>query len=322
LRGQEVVYQNAAVAALLSELPLSMVISALDESCQGDFALSINLFGHSLELIGQSLGELTLLRLHPAEDRALIYPALVAELRDLLSSQQFTTERLLGTLSEQDNDLYGSSIRRCNFALLNFTERLGDMSQLAQGSMVILPQLIDLSQLYRDLIYALSLVLPKKYPAPSLSAEEPCYVNADPKRMEELLLYLLNNALRHTDGGGSVRVRLRNERGSVQLRVEDSGSGMDSGTISALFDPTATPWQNGHMSMGLSLAKGIAAAHGGSLLIRSRQGEGTGVLISLPAAENPTLPVGECLPPEGMRIIQRTMVDILGLDAYREIFDD
>ena len=321
LRGRDVLYENPAVKALLGELPLSMVLAAMDEAGEGS-AQTLNLYGHALNLHVQPLGELTLLLLHDAGNKDLIDPVLVSELRDLLFSQQLTTERLLESLSEKDSDLYGSAVRRSYYGLLNFTERLSDMNQLASGGLVLFPEVFDLVQLYGDVIAALKLMLPAKYPVPELIADAPCCVNADGKRMEELLLYLLANALQHCGRDDAVRVRLRNEHGSVLLSVEDSGSGMDAETLSTLFDPAAAPWDQGHLSLGLSLAGGIARAHGGSMLVRSRSGEGTRVLVSLSAVEEPEPPVSECIPADGLRIIRKVMVNILDLQAYREMFDD
>ena len=317
----KVIYQNDAVAALLGELPLSMVLSALDKGSEAT-TRSLNLYGHALVVAIQSEGELRILRIRPDEMPQLVHPVLVAELRNLLFSQQLTLRRLLDTLSEQDSDLYGSSVRRSYFGLLNYAERVGDMTQLASGGIVIFPQLMNLTQLYRDVVYALELVLPEKYPLPTLNADKPCYVNADPTRMEELLLYLLSNAIHHCSKENSIRIRLRNEKDTVRISVEDNGSGMDSDTVSRLFDPTDAPHFSAHLPLGLSLAKGIVQAHGGNLLIQSRSEEGTHVVISLPAVKNPSLPVAECIPPEGIRIVQRVLADILDLGAYREVFDD
>lgn len=322
LQDGKVLYQNPAVVSLLGELPLAMVLSELQQGCGAEYSVNLNLYGHALVVTAKPLGNLQLLRLHSAETKELISPALVAELKDLLYSQQLNTERLLESLSEQDSDLYGSSVRRSYFGLLNYTERLADMCQLAAGGLVVFPQLTDLTQLYRDVILTLELMLPEKYPVPSLSADEACYVNGDPKRLEELLLYLLSNALRHCKKDDSIRVRLRKEKNTVRLSVEDSGSGMENDTLARLFDTSATAALNGHMSLGLTLAKGVAQAHGGNLLIQSRSEEGTRVLVSLPAAQNKECPLQDSTPPEGLRIIQRILVDVLDLRAYREVFDD
>lgn len=322
LQDGELIYQNAAVTTLLGELPLAMVLNELKEERESEFSTSMNLYGHALVVTAKKLGELQLLRLHSAETKELISPVLVAELKNHLFSLQLTTERLLDTLNENDSDLYGSAVRRSYFGLLNYTERLADMSQIAQGGLVAFPELIDLTQLYRDVLLTLELMLPQKYPMPSLSGDEECFVNADPKRMEELLLYLLSNALQHCTKTDSIRVRLKKEKNTIRLSVEDSGSGMHSDTVSRLFDTSANPVFDGHMALGLTLARGVAQAHGGNLLIQSRLGEGTKVLVSLPAAQDPDFPVQDCVPPEGIRIIERVLVDVLDLSAYREVFDD
>ncbi len=321
LRSGEAVYVNAACRQLLGLVPLSAVLAALDEVPSGDFALSCTVSGRSLHLAGQPMGQWVLLRLYPGESRPTVPPEVVAELRELLLSLQLTTSRLLDTLSDSDNDLYGTSVRRSSFALANFTERLGDLSQIAEGGIVIFPQLMDLSQLYGDLLYALQLVLPKKYALPTFISEGDCYVNADPRRIEELLLYLLANALCSTPADGSIRIRLRGERESIHILVEDTGCGMEPAVLSSLFDSGKDPWNTtGRLSLGLTLAAAIAAAHGGRLLAESRSGQGTRIAVSLPAVQDPELPVAECIPAEGMGILQRTLAELLDLNAYRDAF--
>ena len=85
--------------------------------------------------------------------------------------------------------------------------------------------------------------------------------------------------------GGIVDVCLRSGQGCVLLSVKDSGSGIPQDKQAQLFDR----WQHSHMDLpahglglGLPLCRRIAQGHGGSLVVSSRQGEGTAVTVRLP----------------------------------------
>ena len=322
IRDKEILYANRAVGNVLSALPLSLVLMKLPSALSGNCVTDISLFGHSFEICLQDLGDCQLLRIHSAAKPPLIHSCLMTELRNLIQSQEFTLTRLLEGISSRDNDLYGSAVRRNFYGLLNFTERLGDMSQLSEGSVVLKPELFELGQLFSDTLLTLKIMLPEKYPFPTLTVEEECYLVADPLRVEEMLLYLLSNSLLHTPKSGSIHIRIRNEKDHALIFVEDSGSGISSETLAHIFDTDADPLHCTHIPMGLKLAKGIAGSHRGNLLIRSGEGAGTQVLVSLPNVPKPKKPVGDCIPPESMRSIKRIMVNIFDITPYRDVFDD
>jgi signal transduction histidine kinase len=94
-------------------------------------------------------------------------------------------------------------------------------------------------------------------------------VNVDPERVQQALRNLLENAIRHTPKGGSVRVGARRGIGIVRFVVEDSGPGFPPALLKGAFIPFARQVgeDDGHGGAGLGLAivRAVAQAHGGSV---------------------------------------------------------
>lgn len=114
-------------------------------------------------------------------------------------------------------------------------------------------------------------------------------ITADEERMHQLLMVLLDNAIKYTPEGGVVRVACRKLAHSVQLEVEDSGIGIPSEHLPRIFDrfyrgDKARNRQEGGAGLGLAIAKWIVDRHGGRIRVESKPSVGTRVLVSLPAS--------------------------------------
>jgi len=122
-----------------------------------------------------------------------------------------------------------------------------------------------------------------------IDRSSPLRVNADPERIREVLLILLDNALKYTPRGGAITLRAFNEDGQAVVRISDTGIGIAPGDITRLFDrfyrvDKARSRAAGGAGLGLSIAKEIADAHGGTITVESAAGEGTTVTFRLPVA--------------------------------------
>ena len=103
---------------------------------------------------------------------------------------------------------------------------------------------------------------------------------ADPHRLGQVLANLLDNALRHTPPGGTVKVSTVADRDELTITVADSGEGIDAAHLPHVFDrfyraDTARGRDRGGAGIGLAIAKALTEAHGGRITAHS-QGWGTG----------------------------------------------
>ena len=110
-------------------------------------------------------------------------------------------------------------------------------------------------------------------------------IAANRELLERLFWNLVSNAMKFTPPGGTIEVSLRTGPDCVLLCVKDSGPGIPQDKLERLFDR----WQHSNMDLpvhglglGLPLCRRIAQGHGGSLVVSSRQGEGTAVTVRLP----------------------------------------
>jgi heavy metal sensor kinase len=118
---------------------------------------------------------------------------------------------------------------------------------------------------------------------------DPVVLDVDPSRIRQLILNLVENAVKYTPHGGTVRVQLAASDGRVQLSVADTGIGIAPGDLPHVFDRfwradtarTRTGDRSG-TGLGLAICKWIAEAHGGSIDVQSRPGRGTVFTVSLP----------------------------------------
>ncbi|MFD5199392.1 sensor histidine kinase [Streptomyces sp. NPDC058375] len=112
---------------------------------------------------------------------------------------------------------------------------------------------------------------------------------ADPMRLQQIIGNLVSNAVRHTPSGGRVTLRSLREEHDILLEVEDTGSGIPPEELPYLFDrfwraEKSRSRRTGGSGLGLSIARKLAEAHGGSITAHSTLGEGSTFTLRLPHA--------------------------------------
>jgi len=117
---------------------------------------------------------------------------------------------------------------------------------------------------------------------------EPVVVDGDFKRLEQIVANLLSNALRYTDPGGRVVVRVRLESGNAILEVADTGIGVAEGDVEHVFErfwrgEKSRSRTTGGAGIGLAIVKELVRAHGGQVSVDSAPGEGSTFRVTLPA---------------------------------------
>lgn len=122
-----------------------------------------------------------------------------------------------------------------------------------------------------------------------LAAEDRALVKGDPDRLKQLLLNLVDNAVKYTPQGGQVSLGLARQDGWVRIDIADTGVGIPAEDLPHIFErfyrvDKARTRKHGGTGLGLSIARWIADAHGGYIDVESAVGEGTTFTVWLPEA--------------------------------------
>jgi two-component system sensor histidine kinase VicK len=113
-------------------------------------------------------------------------------------------------------------------------------------------------------------------------------ITADRQRIEQVVINILSNSIKYTPDGGQIDIVLTHKKKqTVTLTVRDNGSGIPEEDLEHLFErfyrvEKSRTQDAGGTGLGLAIAKELVEAHGGTITIASKLGEGTTVKIELP----------------------------------------
>ncbi|MCC7024922.1 MAG: HAMP domain-containing histidine kinase [Thermomicrobiales bacterium] len=116
-------------------------------------------------------------------------------------------------------------------------------------------------------------------------------IHGDADRLHQLLMILLDNAIRHTPAGGRIRVAVAaTPEGVARIAVRDEGEGIDAEHLPHIFErfyraDGARGRSSGGTGLGLAIARAICDAHDGALSVTSAPGQGSTFVIDLPGAK-------------------------------------
>jgi two-component system CheB/CheR fusion protein len=136
-------------------------------------------------------------------------------------------------------------------------------------------------------------------------------VDADPARLQQVIVNLLDNACKYCDRGGHTQVQLARDGARVALRVSDDGAGIDAALLPDLFEPFVQGGSTldrtaGGMGLGLSVVRSLVEMHGGTIRVRSDgRACGSQFDVRVPLADDgpaPRLPRVRLPWPEGKRV--------------------
>ncbi len=109
-------------------------------------------------------------------------------------------------------------------------------------------------------------------------------VQADPRRLTQVAINLLSNAVRFSPEGGTVRLTTTCGNGMRGFAVADQGPGMDAAGIAVALEPFGQVHRNGGTGLGLPFCQRIVELHQGRMIIDSTPGAGTSIQVLIPAA--------------------------------------
>ena len=111
-------------------------------------------------------------------------------------------------------------------------------------------------------------------------------LRADPHQLKQVFLNLLINAVHALPAGGTVTIEAISDSRKAEIRIRDTGGGIEPAVLNRIFEPFFTTRREG-TGLGLAIVRKIVLQHGGSIEVSSKPGHGTCFTLTWPLAETP-----------------------------------
>lgn len=209
------------------------------------------------------------------------------ELRTPLSSIKLMLETVMESPDDEAADLFLPQALAQVDRLASLVQQLLEQARAESGQLRLHLREIDLERVAHPIVASFEPQAANKGVHLELISMRPVRVEADPDRLAQVFVNLIDNALRHTPAGGSVTVELDATGNDAIMRVRDTGVGIPYRDIPHIFErfyvvDRSRTRESGGAGLGLAIVKSIVDAHGGTVMTESMLGAGTVFTVRLP----------------------------------------
>jgi len=214
----------------------------------------------------------------------------VANMSHELRTPLTAIKGLVETLEEEEeikNAQYLEIIKRHTDRLMNIVNDLLVLSELEQTGSALVIENVNLVSLAENILKVFEQVAKEKGIQLKLSAGDgPKTIQADPFKLEQMFINLLDNAIKYTEKG-KASISLRQEDSKSIIEIQDTGIGIPGSHLPRIFErfyvvDKSRSKKLGGTGLGLSIVKHIVLLHGGTIDLESSLGMGTKFTITLP----------------------------------------
>ncbi len=242
----------------------------------GDLANSFNSMAASLDSSEQS--------------RRRLFADIAHELRTPLSVIEGTVDAMLDGVYKPDPDNL-NSIKEETEVLTRLVGELRDLALAESGHLKLEIGPTNLTELVQRRVYQAEVIARGKNVSLSTDiAEGLPEIEADGRRIEQVVANLLDNALNHTPSGGTVTIAVSPDKDGILVSVLDTGEGIPADHLPYIFErfyrvDDARSRKTGGAGLGLAIAKQMVELHGGSIRVESEEGKGSKFSFTLPVTQ-------------------------------------
>jgi signal transduction histidine kinase len=179
-------------------------------------------------------------------------------------------------------------------SLVRLVDDLMEMSRITRGKIELRRERVPISRVIHSAIEtSMPLLQARQHALATALPTEELAVDADPVRLEQVLVNLLNNAAKYTEAGGRIWIEARREGSQAVLTVRDSGAGISAEILPRIFEPFTQAERTynrsqGGLGIGLTLVRSLVELHGGTVRARSEgPGQGSEFTVRLPLSSKP-----------------------------------
>lgn len=214
------------------------------------------------------------------------------ELRNPLSQILTTTELTRLGLPAKYPTLIGhlDTVERQSYAMKRLLDDLLDVSRIMRGKITLRRELVNVADIIRKAVDGVTHTAEALHHTFDIKVPEKLLLYADPVRLEQIVINLLNNAVKYSPDGGLIWISACEKGGRVRISVKDNGIGISLSKIDKIFElfaqlnsPLRFPKEKDGLGIGLYISKMLTEMHDGNIAAKSA-GEGTGseFIVTLP----------------------------------------
>lgn len=275
-------------------MPVERITRAAEQITQHNLSerLPVSRTGDELERLSVSLNRM-IARLDDAFQNSKRFVADAShELRTPLTILRGELEtliedrRLEPEARERAASMFEEAVR-----LTRIVEQLFTLSRLDAGEAQAEWSRFDLAGLAKTTAEQMSLLAEDKNISIACDASQSVQVEGDPARLKQVVVNLLDNAIKYTQPGGAVQLHVRRANGHAVLEVEDNGVGIPQAALAHVFERfyRVDQIRSGDFEgagLGLSIVKSICSAHGAEIQATSTPSRGSCFRVTLPLSKN------------------------------------
>jgi two-component system, OmpR family, sensor histidine kinase CiaH len=211
------------------------------------------------------------------------------ELRTPLAVIQTNLELVMGNQEEtvESQEKWLENIRAENRRMAKLVEDLLLLARADSNQELLKKELFSMNQALREAIAPLEPIAGRKGIQLEVTQDDDMQCHGDEQRIKQVIVILVDNAIKYTPAQGNVSVELLRKAGGIELSVSDTGEGIDEEHLPRIFErfyraDKARSRECGGTGLGLAIAQWIIREHRGTILVSSAAGKGSTFKVTLP----------------------------------------
>jgi two-component system sensor histidine kinase BaeS len=267
--------------------PIGNVIKTAQNISRGSFSHKVLEQSSTKEIqtLTDTINDMADILQHQEQLRKKLTADVAHELRTPLATLQSHLEAMIDGIWEADT----ARLKSCHDEIIRISRLVGDMEKLAKYE----SQSLNLNKTEFDLaelIKGVSLNFEKELLDKNISlniSDESVLVFADRDKISQVVINLMSNSIKYTGEGGLIELEVLDKQKEAVFIVRDTGIGIEQEHLQNIFErfyrvDSSRSRITGGSGIGLAITKAIVEAHGGTIEVNSKVGEGTEFIVTLP----------------------------------------
>ena len=286
-RGGGVLVLLALVVAFVAVVrrvgwPIGDLVAAAQRIAEGDFSVRVPAHGPpTIRAVARAFNDMAERLAIQERQRRELMADIAHELRTPLSVVQGRLEGLIDGVYPRDAAQLEPILEETR-VLARLVEDLRTLANAESGVLTLDREPTDIEMLVQDVAAAIRDEAAAASATLTIDDGPNVVARVDPLRFRQILLNLTANAVRHGGAGNRIALRVRQDAGSLTVRVSDSGPGIPADELPHVFDRFFKRAGSRGSGLGLAIARTLARAHGGDITVESRPGQGTAFEVRVP----------------------------------------